>query len=96
MGDQYLPSIHSWDSGPWQVSYVPLFLTFLFQWQFLTFPFSVCDINNKKHFYTPLPDQFLNQVKFNQANFITVIIDIITNSSIITIIVFKIPLKTLY
>ena len=40
-GDQYLPSIHSWDSGPWKMLYVPLFL------KFLTFPFSVCDINNK-------------------------------------------------
>ena len=25
-GDQYLPSIHSWDSSPWQVLYIPLFL----------------------------------------------------------------------
>ena len=24
-GDQYLPSIHSWDSSPWQVLYIPLF-----------------------------------------------------------------------
>ena len=24
-GDQYLPSIHSWDSSPWQVFYFPLF-----------------------------------------------------------------------
>ena len=23
-GDQYLPSIHSWDSSPWQVLYIPL------------------------------------------------------------------------
>ena len=23
--DQYLPSIHSWDSSPWQVLYIPLF-----------------------------------------------------------------------
>ena len=27
--------------------YVPLFLTFFFRQQFLTFPFSVCGINNK-------------------------------------------------
>ena len=58
--------------------------------RFLNFFLSVaifnCDINHKKHFYTRLPDQFLNQVKFNQVNFITAIIVIITNSSIITII----------
>ena len=24
-GDQYLPSLHSWDSSPWQVLYIPLF-----------------------------------------------------------------------
>ena len=24
-GDQYLPSIHSWESSPWQVLYIPLF-----------------------------------------------------------------------
>ena len=30
---------------------------------FLTFPFSVCDINNKIYFYARLPDQFFNQVK---------------------------------
>ena len=24
-GDQYFPSIHSWDSSPWQVLYIPLF-----------------------------------------------------------------------
>ena len=24
-GDQYLQSIHSWDSSPWQVLYIPLF-----------------------------------------------------------------------
>ena len=35
-----------------------------------------------------LPDQFLNQVKLNQVNFIITIGVIITNSSIITIIVF--------
>ena len=30
-GDQYLRSIHSWDSSPWQVLYIPLFLiTFFF------------------------------------------------------------------
>ena len=27
-GDQYLPSFHSWDSSPWQVLYIPLFLIF--------------------------------------------------------------------
>ena len=37
---------------------------FSFCQQFLTFLFSVCDINNKKYFYTCLSDQFLNQVKF--------------------------------
>ena len=26
--DRYLPSIHFWDSGPWQVLYFPLFLLF--------------------------------------------------------------------
>ena len=25
-GDQYLPSIHSWDSSPWQVLHYPIFL----------------------------------------------------------------------
>ena len=24
-GDQYLPSIHSWDSSPWQLLYIPFF-----------------------------------------------------------------------
>ena len=33
-----------------------------------------------------LPDQFLNQAKLNQVNFIITISVIITNSSIITII----------
>ena len=37
-GDQYLPSIHSWDSSPWQVLYIPLFC---FVCVFLT----VCVIN---------------------------------------------------
>ena len=32
-GDQYLPSIHSWDSSPWQVLYIPLSC---FVWFFLT------------------------------------------------------------
>ena len=43
-------------------------------------------------------DQFLNQVKLNQVNFIITIGVIITNSSIITIInvFFKISLKTLH
>ena len=27
-GDQYLPPIHSWDSNPWQVLYIPLLLIF--------------------------------------------------------------------
>ena len=40
----------------------------------------------KKKFCTHLPDQFLNQVKLNQVNFIITISVIITNSSIITII----------
>ena len=29
-GDQYLSSIHSWDSNPWLVLYIPLFLIFFF------------------------------------------------------------------
>ena len=29
-GNQYLPSIHSWDSSPWQVLYIPLFLIIFF------------------------------------------------------------------
>ena len=45
-GDQYLPSINSWDSGPWKVLYAPLFSTFFFLQQFLTFLLSVCDIKN--------------------------------------------------
>ena len=28
-GDQYLPSIYSWDSSPWQELYIPLFFSFL-------------------------------------------------------------------
>ena len=28
--DLYLPSIHSWDSSPWQVLYIPLFLVCVF------------------------------------------------------------------
>ena len=28
-GDQYLPSIHSWDSSPWQVLYMHCFVFFL-------------------------------------------------------------------
>ena len=50
----------------------------------------------EKHSYGRLPNQFLNQVKFNQVKFITVIIVIITNSSIITIInVFVLILSSL-
>ena len=37
-GDQYVPSIHSWDSSPWQVFYI---LLFCFACVFLT----VCVIN---------------------------------------------------
>ena len=29
-GDQYLPSIHFWDSSPWQVLYIPLLLITFF------------------------------------------------------------------
>ena len=49
----------------------------------------------KKHFHIHLPDQFLNQVKLNQVNFIITIGVIITNSSIITIIVFLNIIKNL-
>ena len=28
--DQYLPSIHSWDSSPWQLLYIPLFCVCVF------------------------------------------------------------------
>ena len=29
-GDQYLPSIYSWDSSPWQVLHIPFFFCFCF------------------------------------------------------------------
>ena len=55
-GDQYLPSIHSWDSSPWQVLYIPLFC---FVCVFLTdcrVVLVFCQIRDK-------PNQFLIQVK---------------------------------
>ena len=80
--------------GPWKVLYVPLF--FFFFLLVAIFNISVY-INNKKIFYTRLPNQFLNQVKFNQVNFITIIIIMINNSSIIIIInAFNMLLETLH
>ena len=34
-GDQYLPSLHSWDISPWQVLYIPL-ICFVYVCVFLT------------------------------------------------------------
>ena len=33
--DQYLPSMHSWDSSPWQVLYSQLFFVFVVVFSFL-------------------------------------------------------------
>ena len=56
-GDQYLPSIHSWDSSPWQVLYIPLFC-FVCVCFFNSLLYSACilKMHNK-------PNQFLIQIQ---------------------------------
>ena len=59
--DQYLSSIHSWDSSPWQVLYIPLFLIFF---SFLPpvvldcLSCSACIVHTRNK-----PNQFLIQIK---------------------------------
>ena len=50
-GDQYLPSIHSWDSSPWQVVYIPLLL-----FNCLSCSACILQMRNK-------PNQFLIQIE---------------------------------
>ena len=60
--DQYLPSIHSWDSSPWQVLYIPLFLR-----NFFFFPLGRCfKLFVVQCLYSSnayKPDQFFIQIK---------------------------------
>ena len=44
-GDQYLPSIHSWDSSPWMVLYIPLFCFLCFLNCCVVLLFFKCVIN---------------------------------------------------
>ena len=60
-GDQYLPSIHSWDSSPWQVLYIPLFCVCVCVCVCVCFNCFLCSacilqMHNK-------PNQFLIQIK---------------------------------
>ena len=55
-GDQYLPSIHSWDSSPSQVLYIPLFCFPCVFFQLLSC--SACILQMRKK-----PNQFLIQIK---------------------------------
>ena len=55
-GDQYLPSIHSWDSSPWQVLYVPLFCFMCVFFNCLLCSACILQMHNK-------PNQFLIQIK---------------------------------
>ena len=57
-GDQYLPSIYSWDSSPWQEVYIPLFFFFSPDRLFNLFVCRACilQMHNK-------PYQFLIQIK---------------------------------
>ena len=54
-GDQYLPSIHSWDSRPWQVLHIPLFCFVCF-FNCLSCSACILQMRNK-------PNQFLIQIK---------------------------------
>ena len=55
-GDQYLPSIHSWDSRPWQVLYIPLFCFVCVFFNCLLCSACILQMHNK-------PVQFLIQIK---------------------------------
>ena len=54
--DQYLPSIHSWDSSPWQVLYIPLFCFVCVFFNCLLCSACILQMHNK-------PNQFLIQIK---------------------------------
>ena len=56
-GDQYLPSIHSWDTSPWQVSYIPLFC-FVCVCFFNCLSFSACILQMRNK-----PNQFIIKIK---------------------------------
>ena len=63
--EQYLPSIHSWDSSPWQVLYIPLFFLFFVFFKFFFSPSrclkllcSACILQTCNK-----PNQFLIQIK---------------------------------
>ena len=53
--DQHLPSIHSWDSSPWQVLYIPLFCFVRVFFNCLSCSACILQIRNK-------PNQFLIQI----------------------------------
>ena len=55
-GDQYLPSIHSWDISPWQVLYIRLFCFACFFFNYSQCSACIHQMRNK-------PNQFLIQVK---------------------------------
>ena len=59
-GDQYLPSIHSWDSNSWQVLYIPLFCFFSFLLAVVLncLSCSVCILQTRNK-----PNQFLIKTK---------------------------------
>ena len=55
-GDQYLPSIHSWDSSPWQVLYMHCFVFCVCFFNCLSCSACILQMRNK-------PNQFLIQIK---------------------------------
>ena len=58
-GDQYLQSIHSWDSSPWQVLYIPLFcFVYVCACFFNCLSCSACILEMRDK-----PNQFLIQIK---------------------------------
>ena len=54
--DQYLPSIHSWDSSPWQVLYMHCFVFCVCFFNCLSCSACILQMRNK-------PNQFLIQIK---------------------------------
>ena len=64
------PVIHSWDTGPWSVLYIPLALFFSFGYFY--FFHEVLLIFNKIYFFTYLSDKFLIQVK---VSFFSTLVD---------------------
>ena len=83
-GDQYLPSIHSWDIGPWYVLYTPFFF---FRSLFLSFSHIVPVIFNKNNFMRFQLTNFLLKSRFLSIAFITSSFILIIIPSVIKILI---------